>query len=214
MTTYLCFRLILGFKWFSIQKPSTLSAAYQKYHESLSLGHPFALMFITRKTKGLRRKIMTRPPLTSVLLCSSSRAALHYGVERAEACPMAESEVAIGFLGRVKLWLRIIFSGFGIGQMQVKSTAAQSRNVANRHKTRLHKRALPLARRGDLLAHHMMRRYGRARFLNWIYNRTLTPRVRWCFTAWNWAWQPRMSFAGCDLKPGRNSVCFATLRPD
>jgi len=125
-----------------------------------------------------------------------------------------KSEVAIGFLGRVKLWLRIIFSGFGIGQMQVKSTAAQSRNVANRHKTRLHKRALPLARRGDLLAHHMMRRYGRARFLNWIYNRTLTPRVRWCFTAWNWAWQPRMSFAGCDLKPGRNSVCFATLRPD
>jgi len=57
---------------------------------------------------------------------------------------MAESEAAIGFLGRVKLWLRIIFSGFGIGQMQVKSTAAQSRNVANRHKTRLHKRALPL----------------------------------------------------------------------
>ena len=157
---------------------------------------------------------MTRPPLTSVLLCSSSRAALHYGVERAAACPIAEPEAAIGFLGRVKLWLRIIFNGFGIGQMQVKSTAAQPRNVPNRHKARLRKRALPLARKGDSLAHHMMRRYGRARFLNWIYNRTLTPRVRWCFTAWNWAWQPRMSFAGCDIQYCCDAICSVILSPD
>ena len=157
---------------------------------------------------------MTRPPLTSILLCSTSAGALNYGVELAAAYPHRQDEMALGLLGRVALWLRIIFSGFYAGEMQVQSVAHRQCVAPNRQKTRMRQRALPLARRGDLLAHHMMRRYGRARFLNWIYNRTLTPRVRWCFTAWNWAWLPRMRFAFCDMTAGRPAPCSAILSPD
>jgi len=157
---------------------------------------------------------MTRPPLTSILLRSTSKSALHYGVEMAAALPKAESEATLGLLGRVALWLRIIFSGFHRGEMQVQSAACPQQSAPNRQKTRLRQRTLPLARRGDLLAHHIWRRYGRACFLNWIYNRTLTPRTRWCFTAWNWAWLPRMRFAFCDMTASRHLPCFAILSPD
>ena len=157
---------------------------------------------------------MIRPPLTSALLSTVSMRALHYGLSAAVISQRAETDAALGLLGRVKLWLGLIFSGFHAGQMQALPAAAQRPARPNRHKARLRQRELPLARKGDLLAHHIFRRYGRACFLNWIYNRSLTPRCRWCFTAWNWAWQPRSAFLSCGAIFTAALYCAAPLRPD
>ena len=119
---------------------------------------------------------------------------------------------AHGFLARVRLWLQLIFGrGEAITARRVTRVTAPP---PNRHKARLRRRKLPLPRRPDALAHHFLRRYGYTRFRCWIYNRTLTSRIAWCFRDWNWLWEPRGHFARCEDMPQVEAQCGAPLCPD
>jgi hypothetical protein len=97
----------------------------------------------------------------------------------------------LGFLARIRMWLRLIWGG---GVVATKSVLAVPVVAANRAEARIYGRKMPLARREDPLALVFYRRVGRARFLRYIYDGSLTGRVRWCFTRWNWKWKKRICF--------------------
>mgnify|MGYP000274173659 CR=1 FL=1 len=162
---------------------------------------------------------MARRPLTDILLCGVSLGALGtclrpYAPRNVVGASDANIE-ASGFFGRIKLWFKLIFGGVLGGGVVVREVVRRRDAPApNRHKTRLRQRKLPLARRPDALAHHFLYRYGYTRFRHWIYNRTLIPRIAWCFRDWNWRWAKRQSFAGCVGEAQLSAMCDAPLRPD
>lgn len=116
------------------------------------------------------------------------------------------------FLARVRLWLQLIFGGSE--SVAIRHVTCVTSPPPNRHKARLRRRKLPLQRRPCALSHHFLHRYGYTRFREWIYNRTLTPRVRWCFQDWNWRWAPSESFADCAEMFQIEAICAAPLHPD
>jgi len=183
---------------------------------------------------------MKRPAKKHYWLGAVSFGALECGL-RAKSIAQFElgyMPTAHGFLARVRLWFVLVFGGDADEASDVSSyeSAGESSDVSsgepsresvtvervtrisayprNRHKARLRRRNLPFARRADPLSHHFLRRYGYTRFRQWIYNRTLTPRIRWCFQAWNWRWAPRESFVGCGWFPDLAAKCSAPLHPD
>ncbi len=97
----------------------------------------------------------------------------------------------LSLLARIRLWLRLIWGG---GVVETESVHNVQVVAANRAEARIYQRKMPLARREDLLALVFYRRVGRARFLRYIYDGSLTGRVRWCFTRWNWKWEKRICF--------------------
>lgn len=172
-------------------------------------GSPICPYVVSWKKKGLWA--MLRRDLRIELLRGVSWTAMSRGVYT----PRNDSrDGTSGFLGRVRLWLRLVFDVMFGRDVSVREVTRSDYIPPNRHKSRLRRRNLPLARRTDLLAVHMLRRYGRARFLNWIYNRLLTPRVSWCFRDWNWHWAARWVFASCDMRPQCDRICGAPLSPD
>jgi len=138
---------------------------------------------------------MTRKPLPliSILLRSASHRALCLGLEAALVTP-SRTKTALGFLARLRIWLRLIFGGVTDDRFCLCAECCETVAPLNRTLRRRRRRALPLARRADRLADVIHRRFGHARYLQWLYNRTLTSRFRWCFTAWNWSWRPRSAF--------------------
>jgi len=167
---------------------------------------------------------MRRPAKKHYWLGAVSFGALECGL-RAKSIAQFElgyMPMAHGFLARVRLWFVLIFGGdadevsdeSSRESVTVERVTRISAYPRNRHKARLRRRNLPLARRADPLSHHFLRRYGYTRFRQWIYNRTLTPRIRWCFQAWNWRWAPRESFVGCVWFPDFTAKCSAPLHPD
>ena len=131
---------------------------------------------------------MTNVVFHSWLLCSASSAAMNtcllslpVGLDRSPP---------LGFLARAWMWLRLIWTG---GRAETIFTNRAPRQRKNRAVVRRSRRRVPLSRRANPLAFVLARRFGRARFLRFLYDETLTGRVRWCFTAWNWKWPPRVS---------------------
>jgi len=121
---------------------------------------------------------------------------------------------AHGFLARVGVWLLLIFGGGSGREVATHHVIYIAPTSPNRHKARLRRRKLPMPRRPDLLAQHFLRRYGRLRYLEWIYNRTLAPRIAWCFRDWNWRWAPRESFVACAGDAQLTMDCAAPIWPD
>ena len=97
----------------------------------------------------------------------------------------------LSLLARIRMWLRLIWGG---GSVETESVHNVPVVAANRAEARIYGRKMPLARREDPLALVFYRRVGRARFLRYIYDGSLTGRVRWCFTRWNWKWEKRICF--------------------
>ena len=155
-----------------------------------------------------------RPPLTQIYLSSVSYRALDFSLRLGAKRAYAPSVPVLGLLARIGLWFRIVFSGVFGNPVAVCVDSRAPTAPLNRTHRRRKRRSLSLARRADRLADIILRRYGYARFLQWIYNRTLTPRTRWCFFAWNWAWRPRITFLGCEQTLGTVMRCAAPLRPD
>jgi len=167
---------------------------------------------------------MRRPAKKHYWLGAVSFGALECGL-RAKSIAQFElgyMPMAHGFLARVRLWFVLVFGGDADEASDKSSresvTAERVTRISayprNRHKARLRRRNLPLARRADPLSHHFLHRYGEIRYRQWINNRTLTPRIAWCFRDWNWLWAPRESFAGCAWLQQLLGFCAAPLRPD
>ena len=132
---------------------------------------------------------MTDAAFYSQLLCSASSAAV-------EACwlslPFEDSRPApMGFLARAWTWLRLLWTG---GAAQAEGVVRARVPARRRALIRRARRRLPLSRRANPLAFVLARRFGRARYLRFLYDESLTGRVRWCFTAWNWKWAPRADY--------------------
>jgi len=161
---------------------------------------------------------MTRPAptLTSLLKNSVSHGALYVSVESG-ACFARDkglsAKPALSVLARMRIWLRLIFGRTQLDEIYVLSVTSNTAPL-NRTCRRRQRRALPLARRADRLADVIYRRFGRGCYLQWIYNRILTPRFRWCFTAWNWSWRPRSAFLCFSDDIAAPPYCGAVLRPD
>jgi len=174
-------------------------------------------LFWTLENKQERHRFMTRRrpdntmSLASIYLKSVSYGALSLALSRREPeLPVA----ALGLLARIGVWLRLIFDDVFAKPIAICVDTHASAAPLNRTLRRRKRRSLPLARRADRLAEVILRRFGYGRYLEWIYNRTLTPRVRWCFFSWNWAWSPRRWFLGCEEVLKTALLCHAPLRPD
>ena len=161
----------------------------------------------------------------SLLIKTSSYRALDYGLERrvygfrlpldyvAEhyAAERHPKNGTLSFLARVKMWLRLLM---GVVET-VPSLPAYSDAPLNRAMARRRRGKLPLSRRGDDLGYHIYRRYGLKCAQQWLYNRSLTPRVRWCFVRkFIERWAPRENLARCTASSGLSPLCAAPLSPD
>ena len=110
-----------------------------------------------------------------------------------EDIALSPLKTPLSLLARIRLWLRLIWGG---GVVETETVPDVPVVAANRAEARIYGRKMPLARREDPLALVFYRRVGRARFLRYIYDGSLTSRVRWCFTRWNWKWCARVSLKG------------------
>lgn len=159
----------------------------------------------------------------SLLIKTSSYGALDYRLERRvygfrlpedytdERPTTRAANGTLSFLARVKMWLRLLM---GVVET-VPSLPAYSDAPLNRAMARRRRGKLPLSRRGDDLGYHIYRRYGLKRAQQWLYNRSLTPRVRWCFVRkFIERWAPRENLARCTASSGLGPLCAAPLSPD
>lgn len=155
-----------------------------------------------------------RPPLMQIYLNSVSYGALRVSLTLARPVMESRPGNALGLLARIGVWLRIIFRDvFGRPVVMCLDTSTPAAPL-NRTRRRRKRRSLPMARRADKLADVIRRHFGWACYLQWIYNRMLTSRVRWCFTAWNWAWRPRSAFLYFGRDITAPLFCGAALHPD
>ena len=156
----------------------------------------------------------------SLLIKTSSYGALDYRLERRVygfRLPEDYTEQrqtangTLSFLARVKMWLRLFM---GVVET-VPSLPAYSDAPLNRAMARRRRGKLPLSRRGDDLGYHIYCRYGLKRAQQWLYNHSLTPRVRWCFVRkFIERWAPRENLARCTASSGLGPLCAAPLSPD
>ena len=156
----------------------------------------------------------------SLLIKTSSYGALDYRLERRVygfrlpehyAAERQPKNGTLSFLARVKMWLRLLM---GV-QESVPSLPAYSDAPLNRAMARRRRGKLPRVRRGDDLGYHIYRRYGLKRAQQWLNNRSLTPRVRWCFVRkFIERWAPRENLARCTASSGLDPLCAAPLSPD
>ena len=176
---------------------------------------------------------MTRPAptpmltmtLTSILLRSVSHGAQAFSLHPylfefqidqtyegiVEGCGEYHGSAA-GVLARIRLWLRLLWGGREavFTSAHVRYDAPSNRQFARRRRNQ----NLPTVRRADALAYHILRRQGLKRCQQWLYNHTLTGRVRWCFKKDNWRFASRRNFADCVIASPLSSACSAPLRPD
>ena len=155
---------------------------------------------------------MRHASLKQSFLCGVSLAAVHVA---SSVSPVREavSSVEYGsssFLARIGLWLRLIFGGFR--EQEMTSCIAASPREIKPNRAQLRKRAP--ARQADGFGYHIMRRYGYAACLEWVYNRTLKARIVWCFKDWMWRHMPRELYAGCSDEYQMAAACSASLWPD
>jgi len=162
---------------------------------------------------------MTRPTLTSILLCSVSMEALDYGLdEGAFSVPTYPAalnrEIALGFLSRVRTWLYLIFGGLFGREVVVHPAPRPCEKTLNRRGERRAKHQLPLAYSTYALGHILLRRYGLGRFLQWLCNFTLLSRAERCFLSRRRFWAARRWFSACRDRAKIGTICEAPLRPD
>lgn len=121
-------------------------------------------------------------------------------------------------MARIKMWFCLIWN-----TSAVRAAARPvHETVLNRAESRIKRRCVPIARRPSPLASILYRSFGRARYLRFLYDETLTGRVRWCFTKWNWKWCTRVYLKEClqarTAKHGNPHAVFygtlVTLHPD
>lgn len=121
------------------------------------------------------------------------------------------NESALGFLARVRLWLSLLWGGRGA----VFSAGCQSYNITyNRRMLRRERHKLPAARQADALAYHILCRKGLKACQQWLYNRGLIGRVRWCFRKDHWRAASRRCFANGLGEALTHILCAAPLSPD
>ncbi len=133
---------------------------------------------------------MTRSPLKSRYFVTVSHGAMKvHELTRPAAHSTAAAPLTL--LGRIRLWLRLIWSR-DTPDVSALYCAPQSRH--NRARARVQTRAIPLSRRSNPLAAIIARVSGRARYLRFIYDYGLIGRYRWCFISWNWRWAKRIFF--------------------
>jgi len=123
-------------------------------------------------------------------------------------------QAAIGLLERVRLWLQLIFGEIYGKNMMARLTTQPYESKPNRYYARKRRHKMPLARQADSLGYHILRRRGYAACLEWIYNRTLTTRIVWCFKDWGWRDMPRICFAVCTDESQKPPHCAKPLSPD
>ena len=154
----------------------------------------------------------------AVLLRTVSRGALGWSVDRAaaESEPQPASPALwLSVLLRMKRWVTLIFNRSG--ETDVLASLAPSDDAAplNRRAARRGKHATPPAHQSYALGHILLRRYGFARFVQWLYRFGLMGRVRFCFVSKRCLlWTQRRalaSFGLCSIAP---QLCAAPLSPD
>lgn len=155
--------------------------------------------------------------LPSLLKYELLNSACFAAVETAFAANQADggerlSNSHLGFIARIRIWLRMIWGQEGAAQAELISYTAAP--APNRAAVRLARRPLSLSRQGGEFSIFLWRAFGRARYLRYLYDETLTPRVRWCFTKWNWKWAGRLCFVSCGYIPHVDIGCHAPLFPD
>ena len=122
---------------------------------------------------------------------------------------------AMGFLERVRLWLKLFFMEACEPELAPAKPLQPGlhERPANRRSRRRAKRALPIARSSYALGNIILRRWGYKRFVQWLYNCTLTSRAKWCFRAAYRGVRGRTSL-GALLAKMAPAFCAAQLRPD
>jgi len=157
---------------------------------------------------------MTRPTLTSILLRSVSCKALDSGVSSLEflSPDVERSEAGLGFLARIRLWLRLVFGGVFGSAVTVHALPSEPR--LNRRGERRAKRKFALAHSTFALGHILLRDYGYSRFLQWLCDFTLLSRIERCFLSRRRFWMARKGVSACEEVAKINVICGAPLCPD
>ena len=120
---------------------------------------------------------------------------------------------AMSFLARVKMWLTFLFTG-RLDVEVAPSPQKLLRHVPSNRQARRRDKLVPNAARPAYgLRHAILKHWGYKRFVQWLYNRTLMSRVRWCWRMFTRRVRARLSL-GCMVKAMAIAFCAAPLRPD
>lgn len=122
-----------------------------------------------------------------------------------------QPSATMSFLERIRMWLRLLW---GDKQAVFEVASVRYDVPLNRYFMRRRSAKIPAARQGDALGYHILCRYGLKRLQEWLYNRTLTGRVRWCFRPRKWRWLALLNCAVLRCIISAAAYCGAPLRPD
>jgi len=162
---------------------------------------------------------MTRFSLTSLLLRTVSHGAqehylhsrlLAFEIDAAYINSAVYPSSKIGFMARIWMWLQLLWGQY---DLVFKSNYAICGAAPNRHYARKRRRKLPAARQATAISLMILRQKGLKKCQQWLYNRTLVGRVRWCFTG-QWRWASRQNLSSCMGLSLGVSHCGAPLCPD
>ena len=173
---------------------------------------------------------MTSTPKTykTVLLRTVSRGAIEGSIQSAaaqsqpqesqpqESEPQAASPALwLSVLLRMKLWVTLIFNRSGETDVLASLAPADDAVPLNRRAARRGKHTTPAAHQSYALGHILLRRYGFARFVQWLYRFGLMGRVRFCFVSKrSLLWARRKAVAKCGMGFLVSQICAAPLSPD
>jgi len=155
-----------------------------------------------------------------------SRGALGWSVESAavEPDPLASAlsqpqavspALWLSVLLRMRLWVRLIFNRAGGKDASASLAPADNAAPLNRRAARGRKHVTPAAHQSYALGHILLRRYGFARFVQWLYQFGLMGRVRFCFVSKRCLlWTQRRALASFGLCSVAPQLCAAPLSPD
>ena len=145
---------------------------------------------------------MTSTPETykAVLLRTVSRGAAQSQPQESE--PHAVSPALwLSVLLRMKLWVTLIFNRSGETDVLASLAPADDAAPLNRRAARRGKHTAPAAHQSYALGHILLRRYGFARFVQWLYRFGLMGRVRFCFVSKrSLLWATRKAVAHCEVR--------------
>ena len=168
---------------------------------------------------------MTRSAARHILLNSGSHGAQEYrlfprfyafeleGYDELQSGSVAQDGL-LGFLARLRLWLRLLFPIFQADQTRLYTVRALNSLGRNRRSYRQDRHERPLAYRTYVLGHILLRRYGCARFVQWLCKFTLWSRLERCFLPRRRFWDARRCFADCAAHWHQQLRCSAPFSPD
>lgn len=176
-------------------------------------------------TQGTLFNLMTPRSLTLIFCGSVSLEAMCYALRSGavfkKRCVVITEPVSspacrdntLSILARMRVWLQLIFNALSGRRVSVEPRVLTAEPVLNRRAERRAKHKAVLGRCTYALGHILLRRYGYARFVQWLCNHTLVGRVERCFHL-RCFWGVLIRAARCNIAVKKDELCQAPLRPD